>query len=278
MGKYLQRQRIVFEGHCVFGERCAYNHTRRSNSQINEKDTLLEDVKNLRYEVDNLKNVMKDIIDIRVESENVKVSIKDIKEEIQLLTASNLELVDRLKYLEEDLFEDESDDENESNVEFNLVKPVSNKEKQKHANKFKCSQCDYISKTDMSLKKHVNTKHPLQNTQYIKKGKSHSKSEDFVFDGIDDLFQIEILEGEQVYACNVCDQGFDRDEEIRTHIEIDHKEIILQISENIDKEKESKVTDNSDESSGEESIMNDSELYAGFDEDGNRIVEDDHNV
>ena len=129
-------KRIIFEGHCVFGEMCAYNHTRRSNSQNNEKDTLLEDVKNLRYEVDNLKNVMKNIIDIRVESEKVKISINDIKEEIQLLTASNLEIVNRLKYLEENLFEDESDDESEINVELNLVKSVSHKEKQKNTKKF----------------------------------------------------------------------------------------------------------------------------------------------
>ena len=59
--------------------------------------------------------------------------------------------------------------------------------------------------------------------------------EDWIFDSIDDLFQIEILEGEEVYACNVCDQGFDRDVEIRTHIGKDHDEIILQISENIEK-------------------------------------------
>ena len=31
-----------------------------------------------------------------------------------------------------------------------------------------------------------------------------------------------------------------------------------------------------DDNCSEESIMNDSELYTGFDEDGNRIVEDDY--
>ena len=48
--------------------------------------------------------------------------------------------------------------------------------------------------------------------------------------GIDDLFQIEIVEAERVYACNVCNEGFDKDEVVRTDIAQDHNEIIIQTS------------------------------------------------
>ena len=48
---------------------------------------------------------------------------------------------------------------------------------------------------------------------------------------IEDMFQIEIVEGEQVYACNICDEGFDKEAEIRQDIVEDHKEIIPHISE-----------------------------------------------
>ena len=41
-------------------------------------------------------------------------------------------------------------------------------------------------------------------------GKDFSKeASDYACDGIDELFQIEIVEGENVYACNVCNKGFD---------------------------------------------------------------------
>ena len=48
------------------------------------------------------------------------------------------------------------------------------------------------------------------------------------------------------------------------------------ISESEDETKSNTETDKEEEDNEEESIMDDSELYAGFDEDGNRIVEDDH--
>ena len=37
----------------------------------------------------------------------------------------------------------------------------------------------------------------------------------FTFDGlkdIEDLFRLEVLDGEQVYACNVCDNGSDNED------------------------------------------------------------------
>ena len=70
------------------------------------------------------------------------------KKKIQLVTASNQELVKRLKYLEEDHVEDlqDSDDESESNVEYNLFKSVSQKEEQENANKFKCFNVIIVTK------------------------------------------------------------------------------------------------------------------------------------
>ena len=49
------------------------------------------------------------------------------------------------------------------------------------------------------------------------------------------------------------------------------------ITESEDETKSNTETDKEEEEDNEEeSSMDDSELYAGFDEDGNRIVEDDH--
>ena len=48
------------------------------------------------------------------------------------------------------------------------------------------------------------------------------------------MIQLEVLDGEQIYACTVCDQGFDRKDKITKHIVEDHKEIITEISKNIE--------------------------------------------
>ena len=68
------------------------------------------------------------------------------------------------------------------------------------------------------------------------------------------------MEGEQVYSCNICDEGFDTEEEIENDIVKYHKEIIIQISEDLEEEAEITL----DESYGESWL-------AKFDNDGNLI-------
>ena len=40
-----------------------------------------------------------------------------------------------------------------------------------------------------------------------------------------DMFQIEIVEIETVYACNICDQGFEGSDEVKKHITKVHHDI-----------------------------------------------------
>ena len=92
----------------------------------------------------------------------------------------------------------------------------------------------------MERNKHNNTKHPVKSVETPDDKISGVK-------GIDDLFQIEFLEGEQVYACNICDEGFDKEAEIREHIVEVHNDIVTQIKERLVEKEGSKV----DESYGE---------------------------
>ena len=54
-------------------------------------------------------------------------------------------------------------------------------------------------------------------------GSSSKEAQDLIekehSDDIEDLFQIEIVEGEELYAYNVCNEGFEKDDEIKRHIE-----------------------------------------------------------
>ena len=176
----------------------------------------------------------------RYEEESIKKSMEDIKAEIKILATSN-------RYIKEqiDLFEEESDEESYSVN----VKNSNNDELKKNAQGYNCGEYDFKGKTNVSLHKHTNTKHGGFNE------KTKNQERDPISDAIGDLFQIEILDSQQVYACNVCDEGFDREDEVKKHIEINHKDILIKISQNIE----------NSESEDDEAFL------ARFDDDGNLI-------
>ena len=64
-------------------------HQRISNSQDEYNNTVYEDVKKWKVEVDCLKNTIKSLMKKREEEEMLKESVKEIKTEIKLLSASN---------------------------------------------------------------------------------------------------------------------------------------------------------------------------------------------
>ena len=133
------------------------------------------------------------------------------------------------KYIKEqiDLIEEDSDTESDSDY----IKQPTKAEIEKIVRELKCDKCDFIAKTLVTLKKHVNTKHPHLVTEH------KYQEEDIVLNCVQELFQIEALEGEQVFACNVCNEGFDIEDNVRKHITSDHTDILMQISKDINEEK-----------------------------------------
>ena len=114
----------------------------------------------------------------------------------------------------------------------------------------KCDNCDFVCETEMSMMNHIDSKHLFQN---IERKEINSTKRDCSLagiEGIEDLFQLEVLDGEDIYACNVCDQGFDRENKIKKHILEYHEELVLEIEK--DKEKEPEINDDS----GDESFSN----------------------
>ena len=96
--------------------------------------------------------------------------------------------------------------------------------------------------------------------------KSESEPDEEEEVDFENFFQIEIVEGETVFACNICNEGFDHIKEIRKHLQSDHEEVIEYVS--INKE-------NGKEKDKEEESYDDYDYYEGFDEDGNRIIEEE---
>ena len=182
---------------------------------------LHEDVKNLKAEVDTLKNNFKSVFSVRAEVESLNNFVKDIKGKIKQLKDKNSDIAERIQLVEEEI-KDEAEDESDSDIDINLSHSKSKLNYDNHLKKIghelKCDECDFVGNTDLSIKKHVNTEHSIQN---IEEQENNSSKTDCTIDGIEgieDMFQLEILDGEQVYACNFCDQGFDTEDEIRNHI------------------------------------------------------------
>ena len=45
-------------------------------------------------------------------------------------------------------------------------------------------------------------------------------------DGEYDLFQLEVVSDEEVYCCNICNEGFDSEEEVKEHLKLSHKKVL----------------------------------------------------
>ena len=177
-------KRIILEGLCQFGEKCAYSHYRRPNLQGEGNENVQEEVNSLKAEVNTLKNTLKMLISIREESEHMQSYIRDIKVEIHILTTNNRELNEKLNNLQKDIFR-----EKDSNCDLEFLKQVSESPIKNNSEQFKCDKCNYTGKTSVSLKKHKNTKHLHEDVDCSNKEESESVS-----DCINDLFQMEYVE------------------------------------------------------------------------------------
>ena len=67
---------------CKYGEHCAYEHIVKDQSK-GEVDELVEDIKNIKAELDILKNTVKSLSQIKEEGKVIKKSIHDLKADIK---------------------------------------------------------------------------------------------------------------------------------------------------------------------------------------------------
>ena len=72
------------------------------------------------------------------------------------------------------------------------------------------------------MNKHVNTKYPKEESNKSKTMYGHIVTEN-------DMFQLEIVKGETVFACNICEEGFDFIDEVNIHIADAHADIMSHI-------------------------------------------------
>ena len=79
---------MVLYGYCRLGVKCEYKNQLSEDS--NHKDTT-DDIKNIKAELDVLKNTVKALMSIKEESKSLQRDVKYLKEEIVFLIAANKE-------------------------------------------------------------------------------------------------------------------------------------------------------------------------------------------
>ena len=301
-------KRFVFEGICGFGDMCSYNHKKVLNQHGSDKDELKEDIKNLKVEVEYLKESIKICISSRKESETLEKSLNELKADIKLLTVKNKELTGKINDLENDA-EKEGDIIIEKSQNIQSPEVVNAGSNIPAKIKFKCDMCTSSFKKKITLEKHKNIKHskiycisnkkigegqfgfafdtrpgkeaeadelrlewrekmkdyntPNENEKNVindtvekdnnDKSEVTEKSKESELIAVEDYFQLEFVDGEPLFVCNVCDEGLDSETEVKQHIQENHESLL-----------------NDDLNS-----WDDADLYEGFDEEGHRIPQND---
>ena len=221
---------------CKFGKGCSYVH--RENVNKGEINELTEELKNIKAEMNVLKNTVNLLNDIKKEGNVIKNMIRSLTEDIEQIKVENVKIYQKIKALEEE-FDDCSSEDSFSHEVGEDEETILKKGMQ-----MKCSTCEFWCEREITMRKHINTKHLKEDTKY------ESTKYDFMIDK-DDMFQIEIVEGNMVYACNVCDEGYDSIEEVNNHIAHMHEDIVSHIIKKAISEKDDDTVEHIEKSSVE---------------------------
>ena len=193
------------EGYCRLGKECAYNHKLLLKSNNEDTELLHESIKNMKAEIDVLKDKVNNLVVTKEESEILKKDVEYIKEEINILRAANKETADKISQIEND-FEYETEDESET----------------------------------------CNTELQSSNNDQFNNNKENESCE---YD--EDIFQKELVNKEVLYVCNICNEGFDTESEVKKYLTKKHEDILSNVSKGSqisfnNKKGEIKEADNSD--------------------------------
>ena len=167
---------------CKFDEQCSYVHLSRDHTTVSKEviDDIVENIKNIKAEVDLLKKTVKSLSEIKKERKRIKKSIEVSKEGIDKIKSENIKITNKFNLIGEE-FESKTDensdgDESEQHdkVELEWLSCVYCKTHFRNRKYYeshmeihwgngivKCLKCLYSCENQSTLQKHMNTKHPL---------------------------------------------------------------------------------------------------------------------
>ena len=154
---------------CKYGTGCAYAHVEIVNKS--EIHILNEAIKTIRAEIDTLKLKVTSTSDIQKEGKVMMNMIKSLKEDINNIKSVNDKICNKIRILEEEFEESDSEDDKEMS---------ENNDRETH--QIECTFCDFNCERENTLRKHIKTKHC----------KEKSEAFDQITDE-NDMFQKEIV-------------------------------------------------------------------------------------
>ena len=123
---------------------------------------------------------------------------------------------------------------------FTSVEPSNYAENSENCQKqYNCNTCDFKCKKKITLQKHINTKHTAmvkvdkQDVDFMKENLAEidvretteivsieevKHNHEFSNEELDDWFQMEVLDNEIVYVCNLCDEVFTEIDVLKKHL------------------------------------------------------------
>ena len=109
-------RKYSLEFFCKFGKDCSYVHITREHSKVFKDlyDEIVEDIKNIKAEVDLLKNTVKSLNEIKKEGKLKKKSIEAPKKDIDKIQAENIQISKKVSMIEDDM-ESETDENSDVN-------------------------------------------------------------------------------------------------------------------------------------------------------------------
>ena len=232
--------------YCKFGVDCCFSHSETFKN--NEFEVVKEEAKKLNVEVDNLKGTVEILLANKPKEEVLMEEIKSLKEDIEIIRINNFPIKEKIKQIEEEFTDSEEDLEK--------VIEAGNK----------CEKYKFTCVGDVSMKKHMNTKHVSLHTDNDKYKRKKERKEESLDADIEDFFQIQVVDGETLYVCNICNEDVDNENMINRHIHENHEDFKNHVQDSDDAESIEEKTE-------KEKTFDDYDYYEGFDEDGNKILD-----
>ena len=121
------------------------------------------------------------------------------------MTVTHTDIAERLKHVEEEInYETDDDYDSEINMSLSQLKDKLTCEShgKKKGQDLICDKCDFVGDTVLLIRKHTKTRYFFRTTE---DKEINTIRIDGTLEGIEDLFQLKVIDGEQIYGSNVCD-------------------------------------------------------------------------
>ena len=135
-------------GHCNFGEDCAYSHV--MDNKVLKMENIEKEVKELKESKEKLEKLENEVNDLKEDKERMKIELStrfekevgEMKEEMRMMKLLLMKMHKTIKAGSEVEGKTSKEDENDKKSKEKEVN-VKEKEKKKVEQKFKCEVCDY---------------------------------------------------------------------------------------------------------------------------------------